>query len=279
MRDNGIVVERTRKFKATMDSDHAYNIAPNLLERDSMHPTCEVQIVMQSQGNHFGHRALYQHTSTAIRHRTSLRDRHRPCRRRSLTRKAKPMIKGQTTDMATPMNEAATVIGSVAADLRDAAVQKYDEAVTEVKSQAKDAKANVAGEVKDVAMALRRASEDLRGGSAQERTLGQIATSLADASDALRDKDLGEILQTVNRVARNNPLLFLGGAVVLGFAASRFAKATSDPAPMGAAGRAPTSARREFPELAAHTAEENSDGAFGFVKQANRELDAQDEAT
>ena len=34
MRDNGIVVERKRKFKATTDSDHMFNIAPNLLERD-----------------------------------------------------------------------------------------------------------------------------------------------------------------------------------------------------------------------------------------------------
>ena len=29
MRENGIVVERTRKFKATTDSDHTFNIAPN----------------------------------------------------------------------------------------------------------------------------------------------------------------------------------------------------------------------------------------------------------
>jgi putative transposase len=34
IRNNGIVVERTRKFKATTDSDHTFNIAPNLLERD-----------------------------------------------------------------------------------------------------------------------------------------------------------------------------------------------------------------------------------------------------
>ena len=34
MRENGIVVERTRKFKATTDSDHTLNIAPNLLDRD-----------------------------------------------------------------------------------------------------------------------------------------------------------------------------------------------------------------------------------------------------
>ena len=34
MRENGIIVERTRKFKATTDSDHPFNIAPNLLDRD-----------------------------------------------------------------------------------------------------------------------------------------------------------------------------------------------------------------------------------------------------
>ena len=34
MRENEIVVERTRKFKATTDSDHTFNIAPNLLDRD-----------------------------------------------------------------------------------------------------------------------------------------------------------------------------------------------------------------------------------------------------
>nr|WP_139231382.1 IS3 family transposase [Aliiroseovarius crassostreae] len=34
MRDNGIVVRRNRKFKATTDSNHSFNIAPNLLNRD-----------------------------------------------------------------------------------------------------------------------------------------------------------------------------------------------------------------------------------------------------
>ena len=34
MRENGITVERTGKFKATTDSDHTFNISPNLLDRD-----------------------------------------------------------------------------------------------------------------------------------------------------------------------------------------------------------------------------------------------------
>ena len=34
MRENGIAVKRNRKFKATTDSNHSFNIAPNLLNRD-----------------------------------------------------------------------------------------------------------------------------------------------------------------------------------------------------------------------------------------------------
>ncbi len=34
MRENGISVKRTRKYKATTDSNHSFNIAPNLLNRD-----------------------------------------------------------------------------------------------------------------------------------------------------------------------------------------------------------------------------------------------------
>ena len=41
MRQNGISVVRTRKHKVTTDSNHKFNIAPNLLDRDftQMHQT------------------------------------------------------------------------------------------------------------------------------------------------------------------------------------------------------------------------------------------------
>ena len=34
MRENGIRVERSKRYKVTTDSNHAFNIAPNLLNRD-----------------------------------------------------------------------------------------------------------------------------------------------------------------------------------------------------------------------------------------------------
>lgn len=125
-------------------------------------------------------------------------------------------------------NKPESSIGSIASDLRSAAADKYGEVVKEARSMADHTKSDVADEVKDVASALRRASEELRTGSAQERTLGQIANTIADASDSIRDKDLGEVLTMLSRTGRRNPVLFLGGAALLGFAASRYAKASAD---------------------------------------------------
>ena len=39
MRQNGISVVRTRKHKVTTDSNHKFNIAPNLLDRNSLRST------------------------------------------------------------------------------------------------------------------------------------------------------------------------------------------------------------------------------------------------
>lgn len=131
------------------------------------------------------------------------------------------------TDDTTPAGQIAASKGaSVASDIRAAASRTYDQTMTEVRTRADDAKADVATEVMDVATALRHAVEELRDGSAQERTLGQIAGGIADASDAIRNKDLGEIVEMVGNLGRRSPALFLGGAAFLGFVASRYAKAS-----------------------------------------------------
>lgn len=97
----------------------------------------------------------------------------------------------------------------------------------EIAAQAEQAKRNVADEVSNVASALRSASGQLRDGSPQERTFSQVADSLADASESMRDKDFGEIVRDLQDYAREHPSIFLGGAVLLGFAAARFSKASA----------------------------------------------------
>lgn len=120
--------------------------------------------------------------------------------------------------------------GNIAQQARDTAESAVHDATKAAASQAEQAKSSVADEMSGVASALRTAAEEMRQGSPQERTFGQIAEGIADASDALRDKDLGTMVQDVSELARRNPLVFLGGAALIGFAATRFAKASGESA-------------------------------------------------
>lgn len=115
----------------------------------------------------------------------------------------------------------------LAQDARHTAEDLGERARTEAWSQAERARSGVATEMSGIAEALRRAAEEMREGSPQERTFGQIAESLADASDTIRDRDIGQIAGDVSRFARRNPLAFLGGAALAGFAATRFARASA----------------------------------------------------
>lgn len=118
--------------------------------------------------------------------------------------------------------------GTVAEQAKETVDRSVESATRTAASQAGEVKSSVADEVSGVASALRTAAEEMRSGSPQERTFGQIAEGLADASDALRDKDLSTMVEDVTKFARKNPLVFLGGAALIGFAATRFAKASDE---------------------------------------------------
>ena len=117
-----------------------------------------------------------------------------------------------------------------AADIADkakgAAADTAQKVADTARSQADAAKSAAADEISGVASAMRAAAEEMRSGSPQERTFGQIAEGIADVSDAMREKDLSTMVQDVSDFARRNPLVFLGGAALIGFAATRFARAS-----------------------------------------------------
>ncbi|ABD55126.1 hypothetical protein [Jannaschia sp. CCS1] len=129
---------------------------------------------------------------------------------------------------------AATQAKETAADLaqhgKTAARDMAQDAAAAASDRAGEAKSAMADEVSGVASALRTAANEMRSGSPQERTFGQIAEGLADVSDAMREKDLSTMVADVSAFARKNPLVFLGGAALIGFAATRFAKASNEAA-------------------------------------------------
>lgn len=129
----------------------------------------------------------------------------------------------ETSDVDAARKKAEALSGEAKTAARDAA----DSAQAEIHSQADRAKNTAASEVSNIASALQSAADDLRSGSATERGFARVADSLAGASDSLREKELGELVGDVNHFARENPGVFLGGAALLGFAISRFAKASN----------------------------------------------------
>ncbi|MBB4024008.1 MULTISPECIES: ATP synthase subunit B family protein [Actibacterium] len=144
-------------------------------------------------------------------------------------------------------------------DARNAAESVGTRAREEATHQADRAKSGVASELSGIARALNSAAAELRHGSPQERAFEQVAGSLSGVSDAIRDRDLADLAADVSAFARRNPLGFLGGAALAGFAATRFAKASGAPRPGADApynapsGQVTTSAPTSAPATAPET--------------------------
>lgn len=101
----------------------------------------------------------------------------------------------------------------------------------EAAKRAEGAKSSLASEVSTIASALKAASREFSDGSTESNAFNQVAEGLSGASDAIKQKSLSEMVSDLNSFARRNPAVFLGGATLLGFAASRFGKATAESTP------------------------------------------------
>lgn len=80
----------------------------------------------------------------------------------------------------------------------------------------------------DFANAVRRAGDELAGAdqSPASRLVQQAADGLESLSRSLADKEPGDLLNAVRDFGRKNPAAFIGGAVLVGLAVGRFARAT-----------------------------------------------------
>lgn len=97
----------------------------------------------------------------------------------------------------------------------------------EAMHRADGAKSSIAAEISDVARALRSASGEMRDRSTSRRAVDWVADSLDTMSDAMRSRETSRLMSDFGSFARRNPALFLGGAALVGFAISRFAKASA----------------------------------------------------
>lgn len=116
-----------------------------------------------------------------------------------------------------------------AAELRD---QAKAAATQEAVARAEEAKTTVASKVQQTADAADAAANQFDPASAQAQAVQQVADHIEDVATKLRTADVQKLAGQATEMARRNPLLFIGGAAIAGFAAARFLKAR-DPHPTG----------------------------------------------
>ena len=123
--------------------------------------------------------------------------------------------------------------GTSTAGIKDQALEQAtklrDQATERARSAAEQGKTRATETIDNLA----RAAHDAAG-SLEEQVgpqIGQYAHRAADAldslSDSLRNKSVDELLDDARNFARRSPAVAIGAAVAVGFALSRFLKATS----------------------------------------------------
>jgi len=118
----------------------------------------------------------------------------------------------------------------VADQAKEKAGQVASQARQQVSSRLSGQKDQAAESLTSVAQALRWAGQQLReqdqGQGGATVYIDRAATQVEQISNYLHNKDVGELVDDVERFARRQPALFLGGTFVLGLLGARFLKSS-----------------------------------------------------
>lgn len=140
---------------------------------------------------------------------------------------------GTAGEGATSRTEKAKEIVGQAGHALKAEAQSFASAAQDrVRAEAQKGTQAGAKTLGDFANAVRRAGDELSqtDQSPASRLVRQAADGLESLSRNLADKDPGDLLNAVRDFGRKNPAAFIGGAVLVGLALGRFARA-SDASP------------------------------------------------
>ncbi|PJI84462.1 hypothetical protein BC777_3522 [Yoonia maricola] len=143
------------------------------------------------------------------------------------------------------MSNASDLNDTARAHVEDIGAQAKAAATQEAVSQADKVKQATASQVQQAADAADAAASQLNPASPQAEAMKQVADHIEGVASQLRQADVRELASQVTDVARSNPMLFIGGAAIAGFAAARFLKAR-DPQPHSGADSDPWASSRGY---------------------------------
>ena len=127
--------------------------------------------------------------------------------------------------------QTARVVGSAAReslhDLRDAAQSGLEDVKSTAADKTDEVKGQTADEIARTARGLEAAANEMEGSSLQQDLLREAADGLKHIAQAIQGKSVGAMVGDLSEFGRQNPLAYLGGAALVGFALARFARASS----------------------------------------------------
>lgn len=123
------------------------------------------------------------------------------------------------------MAHASDLAGKARQHATELGEQAQETVTQEAIAQASTAQSAAANKISAAANATEAAAEQLDPESPQAEAMRQVADHIEDVAAKLRDADVRQIASDATEYARRNPLLFIGGAALAGFAAARFLKA------------------------------------------------------
>ena len=117
--------------------------------------------------------------------------------------------------------------------LKDDVSELRDEATERARVLAEEGKETAAQQIGGIATAIRGAAREFERQVPQSAgIIRSAAATLETGAERLRQRSVDEWLQTAGDFARKEPLALFGGALLAGFALSRFLN-SSRPAPQG----------------------------------------------
>ena len=165
--------------------------------------------------------------------------------------------------------------GATGSRLQDEARRARDQAKSEGEAQFAHYRDSAVDEVEKVAHSANAAADAIRnqddlGGLSSY--VADIASNLGHFAESLRGKSAEDMLHEANRLARENPALFITGSVALGFGLTRFMRASVPDASVNDTGKAwsdgdPRALFDEEPEV-------DTDATFAPEKRPFDDLDS-----
>lgn len=111
---------------------------------------------------------------------------------------------------------------------REIATTAKDVAQSRAQGVFESGKQTAVHQMEGVAQAIRSASSELGGQGRLSETVRTFADRIERFSRTLDEREFTDLLHEAEGYARREPAIFLGGAFALGFALSRFLKASAE---------------------------------------------------